>query len=362
MKSDPLPKIPTPAAHQWRQFRITVIPALTFLLVLGLTVWLWGLNLASPVLMGTAEGQEAEVSSPRDGRLAQLHVKQYQEVTAGQPLAIIEAVDPAILSNNLAVIHAEMDLIRAEAGYDAGDRVRYSQFQLDFMLRRVELTLERLALPYSQLNLTRHESMYRDGITSLTNYEGAQLALAQLQAQVKESEEALTVAQKDLKKLDPAAMNEDSPTVRAQLAVEEQKLLLAEAEYRPIVLTAPISGRVSKIAMLPGMSVAANVPIVTIADPKVDRILGFIGQPLRLEPKIGATVEIRSRNAKRTMGKSHITQIGPRIELFNAPLRLRGMGAAQERGLPILMDVPAGMELRPGELVDIFFVKENPAL
>jgi len=70
-------------------------------------------------------------------------------------------------------------------------------------------------------------------------------------------------------------------------------------------------------------------------------------------------VEIRSRNAKRAVGKAHITQVGPRVELFNAPLRVRGMGAAQERGLPILMDVPNGMNLRPGELVDIFFMKDS---
>ncbi len=359
MKSDPLSPIPSPLSHQWRQVRVNLVPPVIFLAVLCLTVWLWGRNLASPVLMGSAEGQEAEVASPKVGRLAQLNVKLYQEVTVGQPIAVIEAVDPAVLSNNLAVIRAEMELIRVEAGYRAGDRVRYSQFELEFMLRRVDLALQRLAMPLAQLELSRTEALLKEQIAAQADYDIAKLKADQSEAQVKETEQTIAAAEKSLSKLNPELANEDAAFVRAKLAIQEQKLRLAEAEFHPIVLTAPISGRISKLAKQPGATVAANEAIVTIADPKVDRILGFIGQPLRLEPKVGTTVEIRSRNAKRTVGKSHVTHVGPRVELFNAPLRVRGMGSAQERGLPILMEVPAGMELRPGELVDIFFVKDS---
>jgi len=359
MKSEPLPPIPTPLANQWRHFRVTAVPSLSFLVILFLTVWLWGRNLASPVLMGSAEGQESEIISPKAGRLSQLNVKLYQEVTAGQTVAVIDAVDPAILSNNLAVIHAEMDLIRTEAGYDSGDLVRYSQFQLEFMLRRVDLALHRLALPLAQLEVTRKQALLKEQIIAQSEYDAAKLYADQVESQVQETEQAIAEAQKELTRMDPTKASEDSPSVRAKLAVEEQKLRLAEAEFHPLVLTAPISGVVSKISKVAGATVGANEPILTIADPKVDRILGFVGQPLRLEPKVGATVEIRSRNAKRAVGKAHITQVGPRVELFNAPLRVRGMGAAQERGLPILMDVPNGMNLRPGELVDIFFMKDS---
>ena len=359
MKADSLPPIPTPASRQWRQLRIRFLPPLTFLAVLSVTVWLWGRNLASPVMLGTAEGLEAEVSSPKSGRLSQLDVKLYQEVTAGQLLAVIEAVEPNILSNKLGVIRAEMELIRVEGGFRSGDRLRYSQFQLEIMLRRVDLALHRLSLPLAQLELSRTESLYKEKIVAQTVYDYAKLYVEQLQAQIKEMEDALVAADGGLKKLDPAAVTAEDPSIRAKLEVEEQKLHLAESELCPVLLKAPITGRVSKITKLAGMSVASNDPILTIANPKVDRILGFIGQPLRLEPKVGTAVEIRSRNAQRTVGKSHITHVGPRVELFNAPLRVRGMGSAQERGLPILIDVPEGMELRPGEMVDIFFRKEG---
>jgi hypothetical protein len=53
------------------------------------------------------------------------------------------------------------------------------------------------------------------------------------------------------------------------------------------------------------------------------------------------------------VGEARVTDIGPRIELFDAPLRVRGMGAAQERGLPIVISMPPNLSIRPGELVDI---------
>jgi hypothetical protein len=68
---------------------------------------------------------------------------------------------------------------------------------------------------------------------------------------------------------------------------------------------------------------------------------------------VGMKAEVRSRGLVRKVGEAQVTDIGPRIELFDAPLRVRGMGAAQERGLPIMISIPPNMSIRPGELVDI---------
>jgi multidrug resistance efflux pump len=150
----------------------------------------------------------------------------------------------------------------------------------------------------------------------------------------------------------------DAP-LRGAIAVQEANLRLAEAELQPIVLTSPITGSVSKIDKLEGSTVGANDPIVTVASPKVDYILGYVGQPLRIEPVLGMKVEVRSRGLNRTVTYARITHIGSQIELFNAPLRARGMGNAQERGLPIAVSVPADLKLRPGELVDITLASKN---
>jgi hypothetical protein len=72
-----------------------------------------------------------------------------------------------------------------------------------------------------------------------------------------------------------------------------------------------------------------------------------------VEPTVGMKVEVRSRGVRRTVGQGEIIHVGPRMQLFDAPLRIRGMGNAQERGLPIVVTVPPEMKLRPGELVDL---------
>jgi hypothetical protein len=46
------------------------------------------------------------------------------------------------------------------------------------------------------------------------------------------------------------------------------------------------------------------------------------------------------------------------MALVTAPMRLRGYSTAMERGLPVLMSLPPGLEVHPGELVDLMF---NPS-
>ena len=128
---------------------------MAFATVLCLTIWLWGRNLANPLVMGTAEAPRADVASPVAGRLAQLKVALYQNVKAGDVIAIVEPGDPAILNQKLSVIRAEMELIRAEAGFNAGDKVRYSQFQLDWMLARADLVQQQNQLQYAQNEFDR---------------------------------------------------------------------------------------------------------------------------------------------------------------------------------------------------------------
>jgi multidrug resistance efflux pump len=177
--------------------------------------------------------------------------------------------------------------------------------------------------------------------------------LDQSTRQVEQLSAAVATAEKSWRELNPDNADIESPRLKSALAVAEQKLLMAEAQLQPVSLVAPIDGCISKLDKLAGTTVVDGDSIATIANQTSDRIIGYLSQPLRLEPKIGMKAEIRSRGLTRTIGETQITAVGPRIELFDAPLRVRGMGSAQERGLPIVMAIPSNMHIRPGELVDI---------
>lgn len=353
MKLDPLPPIPTPPQQRWHLFRTNVLPVLSFALVLGLSVWLWGLNLANPLVMGQAEGLTANVVTATPGRVARLEVALFQPVKQGDVIAVVDASDPQILSNTVAVIQAEMDAIRADAGMDSGDRVRLAQFQMDWLTQRSELASLRAEQQYAEAELVRQERLFKEAISSQSDLDIARRDVERLTQAVKEKSAGVNAAEVALRELDPNRSEAGSASVRATLAVAAERLHLAEAQLQPMLLRAPIDGYVTKLDFAADATVVRGTILAVIASPKVDRIIGYIPQPVRLEPKVGMKLEIRTRGTHRQLAQTEISHVGPRIEIFDAPLRVRGMGAAQERGLPIVVGVPPELNLRPGELVDM---------
>jgi multidrug resistance efflux pump len=349
---EPLPPIPSPPEHHWRQFRINILPSLTFLAVTLAAVWLWGKNLSNPLVMAQAEAVQADVTSFKAGRIARLHVMLYQDVQAGDLIAEVDAADPLILSNTVAVIRAEMDLIRINAGLDAGDKVRLAGFQLSWMESRAELLANQAQLAYAQREFDRISTLYAEKLETQAILDLARSTRDQYAALVEQQTLAVAAAEQAMRGFDPTAAAE-SPAIKTELALAEQNLHLAEAELQPILLRAPISGRINRLDKMPGASVAAGDVIVTVASPTSERIVGYLSQPLRIEPVVGMKVQVRSRGLVRAVSETHITHVGARIEMFDAPLRVRGMGAAQERGLPIVMAMPPNFNVRPGELLEV---------
>ena len=350
---EPLPPVPSPPEHYWRQFRINILPILTFVAVLAATVWLWGKNLANPMVMGQAESLQADVVSPIKGRIVRLNVTQFQEVKAGDVIAAVETIDSQMLTNSVAIVRAELEALRANAGLDAGDRVRLADFQLGWMISRADLTTAQARLNWAEAEYERVRALAAEKFSSQQDLEVALRDRDQIRREVEQRTIAVTNAEKAWRDLNPDNANVDSPGMKSMLTVAEEKLRLAEAQLQPTLVTAPIDGCVSKLNEMTGSVVIDGDPIATIANPTANRIVGYLSQPLRIEPKVGMKAEIRSRGLVRTTGETQVTLVGPRIELFDAPLRIRGMGAAQERGLPIVMGIPPNMHVRPGELVDI---------
>ena len=353
---EPLPPVPSPPEHLWRQFRINAIPALTFVAVLVATVLLWGRNLANPLVMGQAESVISEVVSPQPGRIGQLNVTNFQFVKKDDVIAIVDATEPLVLSNTIAVIRAEMDLIRAESGLDYGDKVRLADFRLSWMIQRAELAAAQAQLSYAENEYARLSKLAGERLVMEGGVEGVDFARAsrdQLALEVEQKTLAVDAAEKSWRAFDSVSSADESPATKAALAVAEKNLELAEAQLTPIVLRAPIAGRISRVDKAVGAAIVEGVPIVTIARTNSELIIGYLAQPIRLQPAVGMRAQVRGRGSDRKTGEAEVLGIGPRMELFDAPLRIRGMGANQERGLPILISIPKDMSLLPGELVDI---------
>ena len=117
---------------------------------------------------------------------------------------------------------------------------------------------------------------------------------------------------------------------------------------------APISGKISAIYFQPGQSVRAQDWIMTIGADKANHIVGYIRPNQRIRPKVGAGVKVRLRLPAAPAADSTVEHVGSQWEPL--PLELAQDQKVTELVLPVRVKMPSGLQLRPGELVDLRFL------
>jgi len=345
--------IPRPIAERWRDIRLRHVPVLAYLVCIGLAVYLWNQHWTPSTFVGEVQGTLSNVTSAQDGRLVNLSVRQFDRVTKGQVLGKV-AQAPGAADAGLAAIRADLDVMRARMVLDQHRNDQgYQQQRVDYLGQRVDLAIARAKLRFAQNELDRNEKLHTENIVSQFDYELALDNRDALAAEVKEREALVSETEKTLAAAKPAGPAENEPLV---LNTIDKAIKAQEEQFRQSVetiLRSPIDGVVSKVYRNPGENILAAEPLVTISSEQGENIIGFLRQPISFEPKAGDLVLVRSRGNRRQIGEARIVKVGARLELFTQPLRARGFDSSQERGLPVLIDLPEGLALYPGELVDL---------
>ncbi len=124
-------------------------------------------------------------------------------------------------------------------------------------------------------------------------------------------------------------------------------------------LRAPFDGRTGLVSVSPGEAVTAGQSLITLAAPRGDRIICYLRQPLSVKVSTNQVALIRARSLGRHQGQSYVMQVGHELLPIRKTL-LPPTHERQELGLPVLIALPEGLELLPGELVDVTF-KEGTA-
>ena len=83
--------------------------------------------------------------------------------------------------------------------------------------------------------------------------------------------------------------------------------------------------------------------------------MGYLRQPYAIEPAAGMSVHVTTRERKARKFWSEITQVGVQLETITNSLAFVRQGALLDAGLPVVVQVPKGMRIRPGETVDLVF-------
>ncbi len=377
-----VPRIRTSWSQRWLQVRSQILPVLIFAGASALTVRLWSWHAGLPTTVGEVEAVRFNTASHIDGVLVALpgrELEPFEVVIAGEVIAKLDD-RPALAS--LASLQADLLRIRGElAATEASVRQQEADRQHDHMdeARRLAVDLERLRLEIvdrkalletDEIQLLRFDETY-DAVRKLYEQEAEtefSLVITQLQRDevqqrilsnrvaLREAEDQLTATVQRLKYQPmppPAYLEAFLAPVRAAIATQEARIRELEIQVESLAIRSPITGTISAVYFRPGQAVRAGDPILTVADSHSRHIVAYIRQHQGVEPRIGNPVDVRARSMSRKTAQTRIDRVGTQIE----PLPLHHLRDPNvlEWGLPVRIAMPAGLSLRPGELVDLTF-------
>ncbi len=336
-------------------FRIEFLPPLAFAACIAAVALLWRGSAVAPALTAEAELAQAELRSARGGTVLELDAEPMREVRAGEVLGRVRAESPSVVAAELAALRAELDALRVgREPVIAGRRLALDaeRLRLEWMRERTALAALRVELLQAETDFARQTSLRARSVATEEAYDNARLLRERLVAQVAE-QERLVAALAPATSAESGAPGADA-ALAAALRAAEAKLRLAEERLAPEPLLAPMDGVVTRVFRRAGEVVKPGEPLLEIAASAPARLVGWLRQPLALEPRAGMAVEVRSRRPDGSAGEAKVLAVGRVLEPVPATqLALLDRAGSPELGLRVYLSLPAGLALRPGEFVDV---------
>lgn len=354
---EPLPRIPSPPSLKWREFRYNFMPAAVFLAVCIFSVIIWKDRVAVPQMVGEVETLASTVISGENGLIVELKVERFSEVKQGDVIAEIRTSDPDSIRVRLDAISADLRVLQTRLTQDQQRILQsYEQLRLNLYKERVALATAKVARDLAQNDLQRVTRLHDEKMVSEDLFDQA-VAIAQSRdAEVSERTLLVEEIKKGLENLSPDdAKNfgeSIGSSIEAAIAAEEAKLKLAR---RSVTLRAPIDGVITEVFRLAGERILEGDEIVTISSTTPRHIVGYVRQPLTIDPRPGDAIEVRSRSDRNKVGLAEVLKVGRGIEPISKRLVIQESTGSRV-GLPLLISLPDDIGLLPGEVVDLVLV------
>jgi multidrug resistance efflux pump len=349
-------KIPIPRAQLWKEFRVRALPVLVFLITSAMVFQLWGERVTSANMPGVVVGAAAEIRSPASGYLTQVKVDRFQQVSAGEVIGQVVTTDPRLLEARLAVVLAEVELLRLGVGTPADHQralLDYDALEMDLIRQRIALASAELRRQQAEREMQRMEELRERGLVPEADYERARSELDILVLEIEQQKEMIAEMRSRLESLGGRNANSAASSIAAAIRQQEQELRLIEAESMPVELVAPIDGMVTRVFRFNGERVSAEEPVLVLRSPRADYIVGYLPQPLRMQPEVGMPVAIRSKARVRQEFSGEVVDVGAQVEDMTE-VELLTSPPTTRTGLPVKVALGADSpELRPGEVVQL---------
>jgi multidrug resistance efflux pump len=372
---------------QFGRLRQHALPVLVWLGALACVAVMFRHRAQRFEVLGVAQGQVRQVAATCTGRLRNVPVQLFQEVKAGDVVAVIDTIlDNEHLEAELA---ATSDRFTAEAANLETDRfAAYRRFCVDVENARLgvlelkaAIETDRIMLEDLKLNAkiftAQSISDYNDAAYYERQRKGVEYnALAK---KIEDNQHLLAQAEDDLleaqrrrdefteRQLQHPSLDTALEVTRRAIEVQEREIDRLLARREPLVLTAPIDGVVSQILRRPvrrtgegvvrqmirraGEAVLDGEPILTISAREPDEILAYASREQSSRVRIGMEVEVIKETEPARIARSEVMYLGPIMEVM--PQRLWIVPNVPGWGRPMLIKIPAGLKLLPGEVVGI---------
>jgi len=368
---------------------LRVLPVLVWLGAVASVVGLFHRRTARFEIVGIAQPQVRQIAATCDGRLISVPVQLFDTVKKGDIVAELNAVlDDEHIDAEINTISAEMDHIEAQLSelrrnYEAEIINRRSEwwaemraftadvvtsklriFELNAVIENDRTQLEKIALEIHTFK-RENQQVLDTNIEKYYQLQGMKANHLTLDKKIKENERLLEKYNKELEEAVYRKQVYDVnfvPTFgtepnEAQDVILKAKIVLQRrmdeilAKREKLVLTAPCDGYVSQIPSRPGEAVMQGAEILSISEEDTHTIIAYAGEGVVGQLSTGKEVELVKNSKPEQIALSEITYIGPAVEQL--PQRLWRNPNFPQWGRPMLIDIPPGMKLIPGELVGI---------
>jgi multidrug resistance efflux pump len=386
------------------------VPVVVWLLTTATVVWLFELRAGRYQVVGIARGQIRQIAASSTGRIREIPVQLFTPVKTGQVLAVVDTVvesgqvDEAKLQTQLATAEAEIERLFAQliptqqelqsnvASLQMShadnwrrlqvdvDSARWRIFDLQTTIAADRVTLDELAAQVeANRKLLENEAVAPYELESVkAQHDSLAKKVTQNEQTLKQMEAVLRQAEQrrdEFAREELPAQSEDAAleAIRKEISVQEELRKGLQAQWaalkacRSVELKSPIDGIVvpiplkqnSALLQRPGEQVlrqagevvAAGDPILAVAQHEPNEIVAYINERQLRQFEKGMSVELVKSRMPAQIAPSIIVEVGPAIELM--PQRLWRNPNVPQWGRPVLIEIPEGLSLVPGELVGI---------
>lgn len=345
------------------------------------------------VLSGNIEADEIHIGSKIGGRVAEVLVREGQEVKQGEPLIRFEAYDLTARRADAEAAIAQADAnykkmlngfrpeevaqarAQAEAARATLEEARNGPRRQEIDAARGQLEAANADYEVAKATLARIEKLVRDGVQSRQDYDNAKAAFDRASGQrdsarqnlnmllagtrheeVARAERQYNQAAANYQMMQKGSRKEDIDAARAQLERARAALQQIDTQLGELEVKAPSDASIEVLRLRPGDLINPGAPVATLVELNRLWVRVYIPEPEMNYAHLGqeVTVTVDSHQGKRFKGT--IEQIASRGEFTPRNVQTRSEREHQVFAMRVRID-NSSHELRAGAAADVSIMK-----